>query len=222
MKTISDQLVELSNGILTVKPEVSDNEGKGYLMFDDGAVCLEDGELIYGFIKRLKPQNVLSTGVYTGISDLFIGLALKENGFGHLEALEYERFHIDRAEKLWEQLGLSSQITAIHSESLKFQPDKRYQFIFLDTEMNLRLHELLKFFPYLDEGGYIFIHDMPNTLCKDNVNPDHPDFINYPVGEFPPGFDELLKTDQLRLFHFGGARGLAGLYKVKQGDYNWK
>lgn len=219
MKNISEQIEELSQGVLNIKMEVTDPR---FVMFDDGAVECETGEIIFGFIRRLKPENVISTGIYTGISDLFIGMALKENGFGHLEALEYEQHHIDRATKLWELMGLSEQITAIKSESLKFQPDKQYQFMFLDTELNLRLHELVKFFPYLDEGGYVFIHDMQNTLCKGNVNPDHPDFINWPVGEFPPEFDELLRTDKLRLFHFGGARGLIGLYKVKEGDYSWK
>lgn len=216
MKTISEQIAELSNGILKLQTEVSDEKFK---MYDDGAIECETGELVFGFIKRLKPQNVLSTGVYTGISDLFIGMALKENGFGHLEAIEYEQVHIDRATKLWEKMGLSTQITAIRSESLKFQPKKQYQFMFLDTELNLRLHELVKFFPYLDEGGYIFIHDFHNHLYKGNINKDHAEIVNYPVGEFPPEFDQLLKTDQLKLFHFPGARGLIGFYKPKQGDY---
>src|SRR3990167_3370187 len=117
MKNISEQIEEISQGILNIKMEVSDPR---FVMFDDGAVECETGELIYGFIRRLKPQNVLSTGIYTGISDLFIGMALKENGFGHLEAVEYEKTHIDRATKLWEQLGLSEQITAIKTPSLDF------------------------------------------------------------------------------------------------------
>ena len=94
MKNISEQIAELSNGILKIETEVSDSK---YKQFDTGAVECETGELIYGFIKRLKPQNVLSTGIYTGISDLFIAQALKDNDFGHLTAIEYEQYHIDRA-----------------------------------------------------------------------------------------------------------------------------
>lgn len=201
---------------LKIVPEVSDNR---FLMIDDGAVEVETGELIYGFIKRLKPQNVLSTGIYTGISDLFIGMALKKNGFGHLEAIEYEQFHIDRATKLWEQFDLSEQITAIKLDSLKFEPDKQYQFMFLDTELHLRFFELVKFYPNLDEGGYIFIHDMDRTLCQGNVNPDHPNFKHYPVGELPPEFLDLVNQGKLKTFYFGGARGLLGIYKVHKEDY---
>lgn len=216
IKTISEQIAELSGGMLKVQSEVSDPNFK---MFDDGAITLEDGELVFGFIKRTKPHNVLSTGIYTGISDLFIGMGLKENGFGHLDAIEYEQVHIDRATKLWERMGLLEQITAIKSDSLQFQPKKQYQFMFLDTELFLRLHELVKFFPYLDEGGYVFIHDVHRHLYKGNINLDHPEIVNYPMGKFPPEFEQLLKTDKLRLFCFPGARGLVGFYKPAQGDY---
>ena len=204
MKNISEQIAELSQGLLKVQPEVSDPNFK---MFDTGAIECETGELVYGMVRRLKPQNCLSTGVYTGISDLFIGMALKENGFGHLEALEYEQTHIKRAEELWVRIGVSGPITAINTESLKFQPNKQYQFMFLDTELNIRFYELVKFFPFLDEGGYIFIHDMPRSLCQGNVNPDHPDFPNWPVGNLPEQFIQLLKERRLVPFHFGGARG---------------
>lgn len=170
-------------------------------------------------VKRLKPLNCLSTGVYTGISDLFIGMALKENGFGHLEALEYEQTHINRAEDLWNKIGVQSQITAIKTDSLKFQPDKQYQFMFLDTELNIRFFELVKYFLFLDEGGYIFVHDMPRSLCQGNINPDHPEIPNWPVGELPEEFVQLLKDRKLVPFHFGGARGLVGYYRPHKDDY---
>lgn len=201
---------------LKIVPEVTDNR---FSMIDDGAVEIETGELVYGFIRRLKPTNVLSTGIYTGISDLFIGQALKDNGFGHLEALEYEQKHIDRAVALWKEKGVSDYITAIKTDSVQFEPIKQYQFMFLDTELHLRFHELVKFFSHLDEGGYIFIHDMPRTLCQGNSNPDHPDFKNWPVGELPQAFIDLVKQGKLVPFHFGGARGLVAYYKVHKDDF---
>ena len=218
MKNISEQIEEISQGILNIKMEVSDPR---FVMFDDGAVECETGELIYGFIRRLKPQNVLSTGIYTGISDLFIGMALKENGFGHLDAVEYEKTHIDRATKLWNQLGLSEQMTAIQSDSLKFKPDKQYQFMFLDTELHLRWFELIRFFPYLDEGGYVMIHDFHRHLYKGSHNEDHPEIIDYPSGPVPDQIKEWVKEDKLRVVHFPGARGLVMLYKVHPEDYKW-
>lgn len=204
---------------LPTVPEVTDER---FQMINDGSTEIETSELLYAFVRRLKPINVLETGCYKGISSLYMAKALRDNGFGHIETLEIDEGHIQTSQELWNKFQLRDWITATRIESLEFEPIKQYQFMFLDTELNLRFHELVKFFPYLDEEGYIFIHDMPNTLCKGNVNPDHPDFVNYPVGKFPPEFDELLKADKLRLFHFGSARGLIGFYKVKQGDYSWK
>lgn len=200
---------------MVILPEVSD---KRFSMVDDGAVEVETGELVYGFVRRLKPEYCLSTGVYTGISDLYIGRALQDNDFGHLDAVEYEKFHIMRAEHLWMTAGVASRITAIQSDSMKFKPEKQYQFMFLDTELHLRFHELVNFYSFLDEGGYVFVHDMPRNLCQGNVNPDHPDFKNWPVGELPQEFLQLIKERKLMPFHFGSARGLVGYYKVHHED----
>ena len=214
--TLSEEFEKKSGGILKLQPEVTDSRFK---MFDDGGVEDSTGEFVYGLVRRLKPDNVLSTGIYTGISDLYIAQALKDNGFGHLTAIEFEEFHIKRAKELWEKQGVAGGITAVHSLSLDFTPDRQYQFMFLDTELHLRFHELVKFFPYLDEGGYVLIHDMPRTLCQGNFNPDHPEIKHYPVGELPKEFIDLVKSGKLKSFYFGGARGLVGLYKPHKEDF---
>lgn len=188
---------------------------KLFTCVDDGGVEAETGELLYGLIRRLKPERVLTTGVYTGVSDLYIAQALKDNGFGHITALEYEAFHIKRAQELWNKIRVGNLITPVLTDSLKFEPRDQYQFMFLDTEMHLRFHELVKFYPYLDEGGYVLIHDMPRGLCQGNTNPDHPDFKHWPVGELP----KELKDLKMNSFNFGSARGLVGYYKVRPDDY---
>jgi len=198
---------------------ITEPTDKLFTCVDDGSVEAETGEFLYGFIRRLKPQMVLSTGIYTGVSDLYIAQALKDNGFGQTTALEFESFHISRAKELWNKMGVGHLIRPVLTDSLKFEPKEQYQFMFLDTELHLRYHELVKFYPNLDEGGYILVHDMPRTLCQGNVNPDHPDFKNWPVGELPKEFEELLKTRKLMSFHFGDARGLVGYYKVHKNDY---
>lgn len=213
MSSLTDYFV--SRG-LKIAPEVTD---KQFTMIDDGGVEVETGEFLYGLIRRLKPQNVLTTGIYTGVSDLYVAQALKDNGFGHTTALEYESTHIIRAKELWEKMGVIGQISTVMTDSLKFEPRERYQFMFLDTEPYLRFKELVKFYDHLDEGGYIFVHDMPRNLCQENINPDHPDFKHWPVGELPADFKALLITRKLMPMYFAGARGLAGYYKVHKQDY---
>ena len=195
---------------------------KLFTCVDDGGVESETGEFLYGFIRRLKPQKVLTTGIYTGVSDLYIAQALKENGFGKTTALEFEQFHITRAKELWNKMGVGTFIEPHLTDSLKFEPKEKYQFMFLDTEPFLRFKELDKFYSSLDDGGYVFIHDMPRSLCQGNINPDHPDFKHWPVGEIPQNIINLLIKGELVKFHFGSARGLVGFYKVNKDDYEYR
>src|SRR3990167_2842488 len=147
---ITDYLIQ--KGGLVKKQEVSDQSGH-YSMVDDGGVELEVGEFLYGLVRVLQPENVLTTGIYTGVSDMYIAQGLMDNSHGKSTAIEYEKFHVDRAITLWNKVGVIEVITPVLMSSLEFEPKEHYQFMFLDTEINLRLHELVKYFPYLDEGG---------------------------------------------------------------------
>jgi len=220
MPIVTDYLAKKSSGLVSTMPEVRD-EGRGYMMYDSGGVEAEVGELIYGFIRALKPKSILTTGIYTGISDMYIALGLSENRYGHIDAIEYEYQHIERAKRLWQTVGVSDRISAHHTSSLDFQPTKQYQFMFLDTELHLRFHELVKFYPYLDPGGYVFIHDMPVSLCQNNVNPDHPDFKHWPVGEIPVEVKNWVKDGELRPMFFPNPRGMLGFYRSRSDEYKW-
>lgn len=215
---ITQKIIDESNGILNPVSEVRD-EGKGYMMFDDGGVEICVGELLYGMIKILKPFHVLETGSYHGISSSYMGKALDHNGFGKIDTIEFEQKHIEECKKLWNTLRLNEIITPYLMSSLDFLPSCRYQFMFLDTEPDLRFAELVKFYPYLDERGYIFIHDAPFGLCQGNVNPDHPDFKSWPFGDVPDEMKKLLGGGDLVNFYFPNPRGMAGFYKPGKDDF---
>lgn len=219
MKSLTDQLVEASNGLLNKVPEVRDETGY-YTMCDDGGVEHEVGNFIYGLVKVLQPEHILETGTYTGVSALYMGQALKDNGHGNLLTLEVEKTHQDRAEKLWMACGVGGYVTCKLTSSLEFWAhDTQYDLLFLDSEPQYRFAELVKFFPHLKEGGYIGIHDLPNSLCQGNINPDHPELKSYPYGDLPEQIKEWIKTDKLRMMHFPSPRGLTFFYKTKEGDY---
>ena len=219
---ITKYLVEKAQGIIKLEPEISDNEGIGYLAFDSGGVEIEVGEFLYGLVRALKPQRVLTTGVYSGISDAYIALGLKDNGFGQSQAVEYETFHIERARNLWETLGIANIIHVHQGSSLDFVPSGLYQLIFLDTEPMIRFAELEKFFPKLEPGGFIGIHDLPRTFCQGNINQDHPEMKSYPFGDVPPQMQEWLQTGKLVKFHLPSPRGMVFFYKTREEDYNVK
>lgn len=185
-------------------------------MFDDGGVEVEVGEFLFGLIRAHKPTRVLETGTYSGISASYMGMALKENGFGTLDTVEYEQIHINRSKERFIKLGLQDIITIHQVSSLEFKPQGEYDIILHDTEPNIRYQELVKFYPHLKAGGFAFIHDLPRTFCYGHTNPDHPDEVAWPFGEVPKEMKQL----NLSMFHLGSARGMVGFYKPHEED--WK
>lgn len=209
--------MKITDAFIFVK-EVRD-EGKGYFMVDDGGVEKEVGEYLFGLIKVLKPQHVLETGIYHGISSSYMGLALQENGYGQLDAVEYEAQHIQESKEKWNKLEISSLITSYLISSLDFRPDHKYQLIWLDTEPHLRFAELIRFFPYLEEGGFVGIHDLPRGMCQGNINPDHPEIESWPFGNLPEEIKQWERTGELVRLSFPNPRGMVFWYKRHKSDY---
>lgn len=216
--TITQDLVAKSGGLLKTVPEVADNTGY-HQMFDSGATEVAVSEFLWAFVRMTQPEHVLTTGIYTGISDMYIAQALKDNEHGRSVAIEYEEVHIKRAKELWARVGVIDKIDVVHGSSLDYQTDTMFDFIFLDTEPSIRFKELERFYKNLKPGGYFGIHDLPRTLCQGNVNPDHPEMKSYPYGDVPELMKGLIKSDKLRLFHFQTPRGITFFYKVAEDDY---
>jgi len=214
MRTITDQLFELGKGIIQQLPEVSDNTGK-FSMADDGGVEVESGEFLYGLVRILKADRILETGTYTGISSMYMGQALKDNGFGQVTTLEVSPVHKERAEKLWNQVGVAPFVTCELIASLDYQTEQRFDFIFLDSEPEFRFKELVKFYDNLKSGGYFFIHDLHRHLSQH----DNEQFFGWPFGELPEQIVNWIKEDKLRVFSLPTPRGLTGLYKPAEEDF---
>jgi predicted O-methyltransferase YrrM len=216
---ITDYFIERSNGLIKQVPEYRD-EGKGYTAFNDGSVECEVGEFLYSIVRILKPRYILETGTYKGVSSSYMGQGLKDNATGFLDTLEIEDQHIQTSKQLWNALDLNKWIIPHHLSSGDFNPTYNYELMFLDSEPNLRFGELVKFFPFLTEGGYVFIHDVPPTLCQGNVNPDHPEIKSWPFGDLPEEIKQWVKEDKLRPIHFPNPRGMLGFYKSGK-EYKW-
>jgi len=192
-----------------------------YSCFNTGGVETAVGEFLYGFVRMLKPEYVLETGTHLGISASYIGQALKDNRKGLLTTVEIERAHIRTSETRFDRLGIHERICVDKEISTDYDVEYDCDIMFLDTEPYTRFKELRRFFPKLKPGGFVFIHDMPRSLCQGNVNPDHPDFKSWPVGVIPKEIHEWVLDNELVPFHFNTPRGLLGLYKTHPDDYKW-
>ena len=186
--------------------------------FNDAGVECETGEFLYAFMGILKPQNVLETGTHVGVGASYMGKGLQDNGFGHLDTIEYLPEIHQQAVARIQRLGLGAFVTCHLGDVAKFTPSVKYDFIFLDTEPQTRFSEFDKFYESLNEGGFIFIHDLHRHLHQ-IPNAEHG--FAWPYGTIHESMVELVKTGKIRAFHFPTPRGLTGFYKVSKDDYQF-
>lgn len=215
---ITDYLSDRVGVDFTIVPEVSDPTNRWH-MFNDGGIECETGELLYAFIRECKPLNVLETGTHRGVGASYMGQALKDNGYGHLDTYEFLQPHFAYSKDLLRDLELEDFVSCHMDDVANIKPDKKYQMILLDTEPQTRFAELIKFYPHVEEGGFIFIHDLHRHMHQ---IPNEEHGFAWPYGELPKEIKKLVKEDKLRPFHFPTPRGLTAFYKVGKDDYSWK
>lgn len=224
MSDITNRLIRLDGQLEQHNEgEWSGADNSKYSAFNDAGVECETGEFLYSMVRILKPEHVLETGTHFGVGASYMGLALIDNGGGHLDTIEFlPEIHAVAKERI-DRLGLSHLVTCHLGDVARFDPNyptfTEYKLIFLDTEPQTRFQELLKFYPNLAPGGFIFIHDLHQHMHQ-IPNEDHG--FAWPYGRIPQAMQSLVEYDKLRPIHFETPRGLTGFYKVDDKDYKWK
>jgi len=131
---------------------------------DPTGIAIEEGELLYGLVRTVKPLAVLETGTNIGVSASYIAIALRENGDGHLITIEKDGTVARKAQEKFDVMGLSETITVINSGTQEFfasmPANQTFDFLWLDTELKERYNELVTLFPHVTPGGIICIHDL--------------------------------------------------------------
>lgn len=196
-----------------------------YTAFNDAGVECEVGEFLYSITRLLKPQYVLETGTHWGISASYIGFALQDNECGRLQTFEFLEPNYKEAMRIVNNLRLLVPTNKAGTVDIElrdvqsFTPTVKYQLMFLDTEPQTRFAELERFYPYLDEGGFVFIHDLHRHMHQIS-NSEHG--FAWPYGRIPKEMHHLIRTGKLRPFHFPTPRGFTGFYKEHQGDHYYR
>ena len=145
----------------TDEPEPFDWQREGdYLVPDGTASEVELGELVYGLVRMIKPQTAVETGTYLGWMSRRIGLALKENGFGHLWTCDPD----DKANYIAEKCS-DLPVTYFHGKSEHLAQLAEADFIFSDSSMESRPEEWR-----LAKPGCVFLmHDVFGHADRDGL-----------------------------------------------------
>ncbi len=196
---------------------------KTYLCFNTGGVEVEVGEFLYGLVRMIKPALVLETGTHKGISAAYMAAAMQENtkqgGIGKLFTIEFLEPNYLESKELFEKMGVASYVKQILIDAMKYEHNgANFDLIFLDTEPQTRFAELEKFYPLLNDGGFIMIHDLHPHMHQIE-NEEHG--FAWPYGRIPQGMAELVTGGKLIPFHFRTPRGFTLFYKPGAEDYQF-
>lgn len=135
---------------------------------DDGeATEHEITELVAAFVRALQPEVAVETGTWTGQTTEAIGVALRENGHGHLHAVEVDPGLAGQARRRC--IGLP--VTVVTGDSASWEVPEGIGFAWVDSGTT-RGQDIEHLLPRMNPGAVIGVHDTaPHHTVRGQLNP---------------------------------------------------
>jgi predicted O-methyltransferase YrrM len=133
-------------------------------MFDSMTAEAEVLEFLRTLITTIKPELVVETGSFLGVSTLWIAEGLKSNGFGKIVSCEFDPVVFAKAQEKIAASGLSEWIELRNESSLEMQIEGTIDLFFSDSDMPIREAEVKRFLPQIRSTGLILMHDASSHL----------------------------------------------------------
>jgi predicted O-methyltransferase YrrM len=121
-------------------------------------------EFLRTLITTIKPELVVETGSFLGVSTLWIAEGLKANGFGKIISCEFDPVVFASAKEKVAASGLSEWIELRNESSLEMHVEGAIDLFFSDSDMPIREQEVKRFLPQIRSTGIILIHDASSHL----------------------------------------------------------
>jgi prolipoprotein diacylglyceryl transferase len=133
-------------------------------MLDSMTAEVEVLEFLKCLVTTLKPQLVVETGTFLGISTIWIAEGLKQNGFGRVITCESDPAVFAKARERIDASGLAEWIDYRNESSLKVKIPGPVDLLFSDSDVPLREEEVRHFLPQMNPNGLILMHDASSHM----------------------------------------------------------
>jgi predicted O-methyltransferase YrrM len=133
-------------------------------MYDSMTAEVEVLEFLRTLVTTVKPELVVETGSFLGVSTLWIAEGLKQNGFGRIVSCEFDPLVFAQAKEKIATSGLGEWIELRNESSLDMQIDGTIDLFFSDSDMPVREQEVKRFLPQINPQGIILMHDASSHL----------------------------------------------------------
>ena len=133
-------------------------------MYDSMTAEVEVLDFLKSLVITIKPELVVETGTFSGLSTLRIAEGLKANGFGRVITCEYDAKVFAAAKKRFDSSGLAQWIEARNESSLEMKIDGRIDLLFCDSDAPIREQEVRHFLSQMNPYGLILMHDASSAM----------------------------------------------------------
>ncbi len=133
-------------------------------MFDSMTAEAEVLEFLCTVVTTIKPELVVETGTFSGISTLWIAEGLKANGRGRVISCEFDYQIHENAKARIQASGLAEWIELRNASSLEMKVEGTIDLFFSDSDLPIREQEIRRFLPQINPYGLILMHDASSHL----------------------------------------------------------
>jgi predicted O-methyltransferase YrrM len=133
-------------------------------MFDSMTAEAEVLEFLRTVVTTIKPELVVETGTFSGISTLWIAEGLKANGRGRVITCEFDSKVYENAQARIATSGLAEWIELRNESSLDMNVEGAIDLFFSDSDLPIREQEIRRFLPQINPFGLILMHDASSHL----------------------------------------------------------
>ena len=128
-------------------------------MYDSMTAEAEVLEFLRTLVTTIKPQLIVETGSFLGVSTLWMAEGLRANGFGRIISCEFDPVVFAKAKEKIAASDLASFIELRNESSLEMKVEGTVDLLFSDSDLPIREAEVKRFLPQMRGNGLILMHD---------------------------------------------------------------
>ena len=133
-------------------------------MYDSMTAEAEVLEFLRTLVTTLKPQLIVETGSFLGVSTLWMAQGMAANGFGKIISCEFDPVVFAKAQEKIASSPLEKFIELRNGSSLEMEVEGTIDIFFADSDVDIRAAEVKRFLPQIRSTGLILMHDASSHM----------------------------------------------------------
>ena len=133
-------------------------------MYDSMTAEAEVLEFLRTLVTTVKPNLIVETGSFLGVSTVWMAEGLRQNGFGRIVSCEFDPVVFAKAQEKVAASGLAEWIDLRNGSSLELDVPGQIDLFFSDSDLDIREQEVRRFLPQIGANGLILMHDASSHL----------------------------------------------------------